>query len=190
MLRPLCGVASQTIIGSFGRDSAHKNVFIGELCCSCVGGIIDGYSNGYNDGLLTIVVAIEGIGFNNNLLNDIYFPLIIGGLTTTINEFSCLVNGYLNCFNAEREREIAFDTSIPLRTSNSIVLKFFGEKEDLNVIQRCDDISMTNTKQKIVMKVYLIIFLNEKEQELIIFWRCLVLFFCFCFMRMKLCKFG
>ena len=113
MFIPLSGVVSQAIIGSFGSDSTHKNVFINELCYSCVGGTIEGHSNGHvNDELLAI--AAERIGFNN------------GGVTTIItNEFLYGVNAYLNCFNAERERGILFHVGTPSGTSNNIVFKFF-----------------------------------------------------------------
>ena len=124
---------------------------IGSCCWSCGGGTIDGYSS---DELLTIVAVIaEEIEFKNNLFNS--------ELTTAmINELLYGVNGYLNCFDTERERGIVSDTNIPLETSNNIVLKFFEkQQEDLNVIQKYHDISKnTNTKQNIVMKVYLIRF--------------------------------
>ena len=139
-------------IGSFGTIQQIRMFFINELCWSCGGGTINGYSS---DKLLTILVALlaQGIGFKNIVFS--------GGLTTAIiNESLYSVNGYLNCFNTERESGIVFDTNIPLETSNNIVLKFFEkQKDDLNVMQRCDDISMnTNTKQNIVIKVYLTIF--------------------------------
>ena len=74
----------------------------------------------------------------------------------------------------------------------NIVLKFFDTAKDgSNVMQRWHDISKNiNTKQNMIMKGYLIIFLNEREGIENIFGDVVVFFlfviFCKC---MKLCKF-
>ena len=158
---PLCGVVLRTIISLFADlfDGLLFNII------RLISGLFR-YDEPVESGS---GVSTDKNSFINQLcsprsdgiINGYFDGLFSTVVAAVINEFLYGVNVYFNCLVLKEKEKL-----IPSVTSHII----------------CHNMSKnTNTKQNVLMKRSLIIFLNEKEKEVKIYLQMACCFFCFFF---------